>query len=36
MNQVFKSDIWEQKNNLWRINYIFQFVKKHQFDEKGI
>lgn len=23
------------KNDLWRINYIVHFVKKHQFDEKG-
>ena len=23
------------KNDLWRVNYIIPFVKKHQFDEKG-
>lgn len=23
------------KNNLWHINYIIPFTKKHQFDEKG-
>ena len=23
------------KNDLWRVNYILPFVKKHQFDEKG-
>lgn len=23
------------KNDLWRVNYIVPFVKKHQFDEKG-
>ncbi len=23
------------KNDLWRMNYILPFVKKHQFDEKG-
>ena len=23
------------KNDMWRINYILPFVKKHQFDEKG-
>ena len=25
----------EIKNNLWHINYIIPFAKKHQFDEKG-
>ncbi len=23
------------KNDLWRVNYIVPFIKKHQFDEKG-
>lgn len=23
------------KNDLWKVNYILPFVKKHQFDEKG-
>ena len=23
------------KNDLWRVNYILPFVKRHQFDEKG-
>lgn len=23
------------KNDLWRVNYIIPFIKKHQFDEKG-
>ena len=28
----FKTKI---KNDLWRVNYILPFVKRHQFDEKG-
>lgn len=23
------------KNDLWRVNYVLPFIKKHQFDEKG-
>lgn len=23
------------KNDLWRVNYVVPFIKKHQFDEKG-
>ena len=23
------------KNDMWQVNYVVPFVKKHQFDEKG-
>ena len=23
------------KNDLWRVNYVLPFIKRHQFDEKG-
>ena len=23
------------KNDMWKVNYVVPFIKKHQFDEKG-